>query len=195
MKKSQETRLNIMKNSAHLMYIKGYQSTSIDDILSSMQVTKGAFFYHFKNKEEMALALIKELMYPGMKMMMVEPLDNSKDPIKDINKLMKTILGDQVNFDVRYGCPMINLIEEMSPLSAGFNKALKMMTLTWVNAIADCLKRGQDNGQIKPDVNVIDAANYIVTAYAGARNMGKIFGTNSYQSFLKQFAIYMDTLK
>lgn len=195
MKKSEETRLSIMKNSAQLMYVKGYQSTSIDDILSSMQVTKGAFFYHFKNKEEMALAFIKELMYPGMKIMMVEPLNNSADPIEAINRLMKNILNDHVHFDVRYGCPMINLIEEMTPLSETFSQLLKMMTLTWVNAIADCLKRGQDNGQIRPDIEVIDAANYIVTAYAGVRNMGKMFGTKSYHSFLKQFVIYMDTLK
>lgn len=195
MKKSEETRLSIMRNSAQLMYVKGYQSTSIDDILSSMHVTKGAFFYHFKNKEEMALAFIKELMYPGMKMMMVEPLNNSTDPIAAINKQMKNILNDQVHFDVRYGCPMVNLIEEMTPLSETFNKVLKMMTLTWINAIADCLKRGQDNGKVRTDVVVMDVAYYIVTAYAGVRNMGKMFGTKSYRSFLHQFVIYMDTLK
>jgi TetR/AcrR family transcriptional repressor of nem operon len=89
MRKSEQTRLSIMKNSAQLIYIKGYQSTSIDDILSSMQVTKGAFFYHFKNKEEMALSFLKELMYPGMRKMMVEPLSTSVDPIKDIHRLIR----------------------------------------------------------------------------------------------------------
>jgi len=195
MRKSEQTRLSIMQTSAQLIYVKGYQSTSIDDILSSMQVTKGAFFYHFKNKEEMALAFIKEILYPGMRIMMVEPLINSKDPIKDISKLLKNVLQDKVHFDVRYGCPMINLIEEMVPLSEAFNNALKMMTVAWVNAISDCLKRGQANGQVRPDVKVLEVANYIVTGYAGARNMGKMFGTKSYQSFLKQFVSYMESLK
>lgn len=195
MKKSEETRLSIMKNSAQLMYVKGYQSTSIDDILSSMQVTKGAFFYHFKNKEEMALAFIKELMYPGMKMMMVEPLNRSTDPVNAINKQMRDLLNDKVNFDPRYGCPMINLIEEMAPLSETFNKTLQMMTFSWLNALADCLKRGQDAGHIRADLVVTDAASYIVSAYAGARNMGKMFGATSYQSFLRQFALYLDTLR
>ena len=195
MKKSEETRLNILKKSAQLMYVRGYQSTSIDDILSSMQVTKGAFFYHFKNKEEMALAFIRELMYPGMIAMMIEPLNKSTDPIKDINKLIKNILNDHIHFDVRYGCPMINLIEEMAPLSERFNKALKMITLTWTNAIGECLKRGQEDGKVRADLDVMDASNYIITAYAGARNMGKMFGTKSYSTFLKQFVIYMETLK
>ncbi|WP_158797960.1 TetR/AcrR family transcriptional regulator [Pedobacter sp. L105] len=195
MRKSEQTRLSIMQTSAQLIYVKGYQSTSIDDILSSMQVTKGAFFYHFKNKEEMALAFIKELMYPGMRMMMVEPLLNSKDPIKTISKQLKDILNNKVHFDMRYGCPMINLIEEMSPLSEAFSNSLKMMTLTWVNAISDCLKRGQANGQLRPDVNTLEVANYMVTGYAGARNMGKIFGIKSYQSFLKQFSFYMESLR
>jgi TetR/AcrR family transcriptional repressor of nem operon len=195
MRKSEQTRLSIMKNSAQLIYIKGYQSTSIDDILSSMQVTKGAFFYHFKNKEEMALSFLKELMYPGMRKMMVEPLSNSVDPIKDIHRLIKSLLQDKINFDVRYGCPMVNLIEEMTPLSETFNNTLKMIALTWVNALSDCLKRGQDQGCVRPNVNTEEVANYIVTAYAGARNMGKLFGTKSYDGFLKQFGIYLKSLK
>lgn len=177
------------------MYIKGYQSTSIDDILSSMQVTKGAFFYHFKNKEEMALAFMKELMYPGMKKMLLEPLNNSANPIRDIKLLLQNLLADQVHFDARYGCPMVNLVEEMAPLNEAFNQTLKMIVLTWVNAMADCLKRGQENGLVNQAVNTVEVANYVVTAYAGARNMGKMFGSDSYHTFLTQFEFYLDSLK
>jgi len=194
MKKSEETRLSILKNAAQHMYIKGYQATSIDDILSSMQVTKGAFFYHFKNKEEMALAILKELMHPMMKSMMVVPLNYSEDPVKDIVIMMKSLLGDRVNFDPRYGCPLVNLIEEMTPLSEPFSQALQMLTLAWIDAIADCLKRGQLRGKVRQELNTKDAATYIVGAYAGARNMGKMFGPASYQSFLTQFINYTETL-
>jgi len=32
---------------------KGYKGTSLDEIASSLEVTKGAFYYHIKNKEEL----------------------------------------------------------------------------------------------------------------------------------------------
>jgi TetR/AcrR family transcriptional repressor of nem operon len=194
MKKSAQTRLNILQKSFELIYAKGYQSTSIDDILSSMDVTKGAFFYHFKNKEEMGLALITDLMYPGMKRILIDPLNSASDPVSDIHTMMTEILKDTVHFDVKYGCPLVNLIEEMSPLNAAFYKQLKKMVTEWTGAVEGCLIRGKENRKISPEINTADAASYIVSGYAGARNMGKVFGRASYQTYLKQFKIYLNGL-
>jgi TetR/AcrR family transcriptional regulator, transcriptional repressor for nem operon len=51
MKKSAITRQMLLQNAFQLIYVKGYQSTSIDDIIATTHVTKGAFFHHFQNKE------------------------------------------------------------------------------------------------------------------------------------------------
>ncbi len=48
MKKAEVTRLNILQKAFELIYVNGYQTTSIDQIIATTQVTKGAFFYHFK---------------------------------------------------------------------------------------------------------------------------------------------------
>ncbi|RAJ08805.1 TetR family transcriptional regulator [Chitinophaga skermanii] len=52
MNKAAATRLNMLQKAFELIYVKGFQTTSIDDILATTQVTKGAFYYHFKNKDE-----------------------------------------------------------------------------------------------------------------------------------------------
>ncbi|MBB5637309.1 AcrR family transcriptional regulator [Pedobacter cryoconitis] len=194
MKKAEQTRFNILQKSFELIYIKGYQSTSIDDILSSMEVTKGAFFYHFKNKEDMGLALITDFLYPRMKDFLIDPLNSVSDPIKGIYQMTANLLKDTVHFDVKYGCPAVNLIEEMSPLNTAFHKQLKDMTMEWANAIEKCLTRGKENGKVNQTINPADAANYIVSGYAGARNMGKILGTAFYQTYLRQFKIYLHGL-
>jgi TetR/AcrR family transcriptional repressor of nem operon len=62
MKKAATTRLTILQKAFELIYVKGYQTTSIDDIIATTQVTKGAFYYHFKNKDEMGLAIINEIL-------------------------------------------------------------------------------------------------------------------------------------
>ena len=194
MKKSAQTRFSILQKSLELIYVKGYQSTSIDDILSSMEVTKGAFFYHFKNKEEMGLALIADLLYPRMKQNLIDPLNSAKDPVKGIYQMIANLLNDTVHFDVEYGCPAVNLIEEMSPLNTAFHKQLKEIVLEWAEAIEKCLIKGKENGKINPEINAADAANYIVSGYAGVRNMGKILGSASYETYLKQFKLYLQSL-
>jgi len=194
MKKAAQTRFSILEKSFELIYVKGYQSTSIDDILSSMEVTKGAFFYHFKNKEEMGLALIADLLYPQMKHFLMEPLNSSEDPVKSIYQMIANLLKDKVHFDVRYGCPAVNLIEEMSPLNTAFHKQLKDIVVEWTGAIEKCLLKGKENGKINLMIDPADAAGYIVSGYAGVRNMGKMLGTAVYDAYLKQFKLYLNSL-
>ena len=49
--KAAATRLNILQKAFGLVYQNGYRTTSVDDIIATTQVTKGAFFYHFKHKD------------------------------------------------------------------------------------------------------------------------------------------------
>lgn len=57
MSKAQAIRSDILRRAMKLIYRQGFQSTSIDDILATTHVTKEAFYYHFKNKEEMGIRL------------------------------------------------------------------------------------------------------------------------------------------
>ncbi|OYX16452.1 MAG: hypothetical protein B7Z16_11460, partial [Algoriphagus sp. 32-45-6] len=56
------TRDKILEESKALILQNGYAGTSIDQILEKTALTKGAFFYHFKTKNELAKALIEEFI-------------------------------------------------------------------------------------------------------------------------------------
>ena len=92
MKKAEATRLTILQKAFELIYVKGYQTTSIDDILATTQVTKGAFYYHFKNKDEMGIAIIDELIKPTLTDSFMEPLQKDENPLTAIYNLMHHLL-------------------------------------------------------------------------------------------------------
>ena len=117
MGKSDITRLHILRHAFQLVYKQGYQATSIDEIIATTRVTKGAFFYHFKNKDAMGLAMVREVMYPGMQQALILPLSGSTDPVTDIYLMMKNLLFNNPFFEVKFGCPAINLIEEMATIN------------------------------------------------------------------------------
>lgn len=48
----EETREQILDVSARLFIEKGYEKTSIQDIINELQMSKGAVYHHFKSKEE-----------------------------------------------------------------------------------------------------------------------------------------------
>ncbi|WP_295773339.1 TetR/AcrR family transcriptional regulator [uncultured Mucilaginibacter sp.] len=193
MSKAAVTRLNILKKAFELIYRNGFQATSIDDIIATTQVTKGAFFYHFKNKEEMGLAMISEVMHPGMQEAMIKPLLVAEDPATEIYAMMKGLLQSPM-FDVRYGCPAINLIEEMSPLNVQFNKALHKLFGEWTKAIEHVIEQGIKAGTFNKNTDAQQVAYFIISGYGGIRNMGKLLGTEAYQVYLKELKNYLNSL-
>jgi TetR/AcrR family transcriptional repressor of nem operon len=58
--KSENTRERILEAAETLIMAQGFAGTSIDDILKSAGLTKGAFFHHFKGKGELARVLVEK---------------------------------------------------------------------------------------------------------------------------------------
>ncbi len=55
--KKDATRQQILSAATQLFPAKGFENTSIDDIVERANVVKGTFYYHFKSKDELLLAL------------------------------------------------------------------------------------------------------------------------------------------
>lgn len=54
-----ETRQKIMDVAQEAILNKGFDATSIDEIVANAEITKSGFFYHFKDKNALAHALIE----------------------------------------------------------------------------------------------------------------------------------------
>ena len=59
MAKGEETRTRILDIAQDSVLHKGFDATSIDEIVTAAEITKGGFFYHFPDKNALALALIE----------------------------------------------------------------------------------------------------------------------------------------
>ena len=196
MKKAEATRLMILQKAFELIYVKGYQTTSIDDIIATTKVTKGAFYYHFKTKDEMGLAIINEILKPTLTNSFIEPLQTEESPLEAIYNLMDNLLMKNEFLKVEYGCPASNFTQEMTPWNSEFNKALNELTQEWTKAITTTIERGKKNGTIRKDVNAKQVTIFVMSGYWGIRNLGKLENSKKvYVSYLKQLKIYLDSLK
>lgn len=196
MKKAEVTRLYILQKAFELIYEKGYQTTSIDDILATTNLTKGAFYYHFKNKDEMGMAIINDLLKPALAGSYIAKLQNDKNSIETIYDLIHHLLMDNDFLKVEYGCPVANFTQEMTPWNAEFSKALNEISQQWIATIMLLVEKGKKNGQINNDVIARQVAMFVMSGYWGIRNFGKLENNKDvYLLYLNELKIYLSTLK
>lgn len=58
--RSEETRTKIIEAAIKLFSNRGYNAASVDDICAEAGISKGAFYHHFKSKQELFLALLDD---------------------------------------------------------------------------------------------------------------------------------------
>jgi len=58
-RKGSETRGRLLDAAESAVLEKGFAATSIDELISAVGITKSGFFYHFKDKGELAKALLE----------------------------------------------------------------------------------------------------------------------------------------
>lgn len=196
MKKAEATRLTILQKAFELIYVKGYQTTSIDDIVATTQVTKGAFYYHFKNKDEMGMGIIKELMKPSLTSSFSESLQKEENPLDAIYDLMHYLLIENDFLKVEYGCPAANLTQEMTPWNKDFSNALNEITQHLIKIMTAAVEMGKETGLIRKEVNAKQVTMFVMSGYWGIRNFGKLENSKkAYLLYLKELKNYLNSLK
>ena len=66
MQTSLDTRTRLLEATYSLMIRKGYPSTSVDEICTAAEVSKGSFYHFFKSKQDLAIALLEHHMDGAM---------------------------------------------------------------------------------------------------------------------------------
>lgn len=196
MKKSEATRLNILQKAFELIYVKGYQATSIDEIIATTQVTKGAFFYHFKNKDSMGVAIINDLLKPELTSSFIQPLTSNTDPLDAIYNLMHHLLIENKFLKPEYGCPAANFTAEMSAWNKDFNTALNELSKQWQRTMTNSIEKGKKEGLVREDVNAKQVTTFVLSGYWGIRNLGKLGNSKAvYSTYLKELKNYLSGLR
>jgi len=110
------------------IYRSGFQSASLDTILTVAGVTKGALYYHFDSKEALGHAVVDEVIAPESAASGCA-LYRAARTLSTLDRRCSTYTRSAA--DVRGGCQLNNLAQEMSPLDAGFRKRLAIIFDAW----------------------------------------------------------------
>ena len=169
----ERTRERLLQAAFREVYRYGFQSAGIDTILAATNVTKGALYYHFESKEALGYAIIEEIISEITRDRWVLPLQRSKDknPVDALIGIVQAIPARPR--DVRSGCPLVNLAQEMSQLDERFRKRLEMIFHAWQEEIAMALRRGQSQGLVRRDLVPEETASFLIAMVEGYEVLAK----------------------
>jgi TetR/AcrR family transcriptional repressor of nem operon len=167
------TRQRLLQAAFREVYRYGFQSAGIDAILAATNVTKGALYYHFESKEALGHAIIEEIIAEITKDRWLRPLQQSKDknPIDALIGIVQAIPARPR--DVKRGCPLVNLTQEMSQLDEQFRKRLERIFQAWQEGIATALRKGQSTGTVRRDLVPEETASFLIAMVEGYEVLAK----------------------
>ena len=78
---SKDTRTKLLDAAMHVMRLKGYAATTVDDVCAAAGVTKGSFFHHFASKEELGVAAAEHFASMASGVFAQAPFRTPSDPV------------------------------------------------------------------------------------------------------------------
>jgi TetR/AcrR family transcriptional repressor of nem operon len=177
-----------MEAATRLFARKGYYATSIADLSASVEVTKGALYHHFENKEAIFFAVIEKIRTMWTKIVARDVL-KSRDALERLSRLVDNharLIVENESF-----CLVVNaLMMEMDGVNPAFLSALYQIYIELAGFIEQIIRKGQDSHQIRSD---IDPRLMALTTVGMLRGIG--CSRPIFQRMDVDFQALMETLK
>lgn len=168
-----ETRSRLLQAAFAEIYRHGFQAAGLVSILQDTGLTKGALYHYFPSKHALGLAVIDEVIQERLAGNVFRPLEESEDPFGTLLALLEQRAQGVDDETVQWGCPLNNLVQEMSPVDADFREHLSALLVRWQGVLQVALAKAQAQRRIRADVDCEAASLFVLAAWEGCWGIAK----------------------
>lgn len=159
------TRQRIVESALYLFWLQGYAATGIAEILDRAKANAGSFYYFFKSKEAVLLAVL-ELYIQSLNPVVVQPVfDQLQDPVDRIFGILGFYRQNLIATGCTYGCPIGRLALEISEEQFKVHKLLADNFDGWTAAVETCLQEAKD--RLPRDTDFKTLSQFVLTVMEG----------------------------
>jgi TetR/AcrR family transcriptional repressor of nem operon len=164
----EKTKAALLEAGKRVFLEKGYNHSGIEAILQEAGVPKGSFYYYFDSKEDFGVEVLNRFAECYNETIDRSLSDVSLSPLDRLRRHFEGICERLESQQCRNGCLVGNLSQEMADQSERFRARLEEIFEGWVDRYADCLRQAQASGEISPDLDVHDVAEFWLNSWQGA---------------------------
>jgi TetR/AcrR family transcriptional repressor of nem operon len=174
------TRAQIMDVAQQLILSQGFAATSVDAVIARTGLTKGAFFHHFRSKNELAQALMERFAEQDAAFLdrIVERAERlARDPLQQVllvvGLLEETLTDEAEEFP---GCLYASYAYEAGLFDERTHGVIREALLRWRARLADLLRRAALQRPPRVPLDPGEAADMLNVVVEGAYVMSRALG-------------------
>lgn len=178
MKRGAEKREKILEIARAAVLAKGFNATSIDEIIAEAGITKSGFFYHFRDKNELARALVHRF-----REQVEEALDNTfgraeeltDDPLQAFLIGLK-LFAELVAEDHRdgSGCIIASICYQERLFDREVMASIRNFAGSWSQRFEGYLAEVGKHYELAPGVDLEDLSDMLACVIDGAIVMARV---------------------
>jgi len=161
------TRASILQSAAQVFDDRGYAGSSLDTVAELAGVTKGALYFHFSSKEDLASAVIAE--QHRISRNYAEAAMTSSRSTLEAMMLMCRGLAVQLIDE-----PLVSAGIRLTTDSSSRHLGIQVPYADWIATFENLLTVAQAEGAISSNVSPAVVARFIIPAYTGVQMVSDV---------------------
>ncbi|WP_250285615.1 MULTISPECIES: TetR family transcriptional regulator [unclassified Frankia] len=165
--KGEATRAFLLRTAGRVFAERGYAVATMADLIEASGMTKGAFYFYFRSKSDLALAVLA-----GQKTHLLEQVGTrlasrprAVDQLRDlVPAMLDLIVTEPATWTVT------RLARELAAEPDLADRVGRPMA-EWVEAVADIVRRGQSEGDLRTGLDPDAVAAVLVAAFDGLKSL------------------------
>lgn len=194
--KGAATRAFLLQVAAEVFAERGYADATMAELIARSGLTKGAFYFHFSSKEQLALAVIdeKQRQWFDAVRAAVSAQTRAVDQFRAVAvALVRLHRDDPSAFSVSRLTRDLARVLDSTDLVRDHTRA-------WVGLVAGLITEAQADGDLPGTVNANDLAAVLVAATDGLKDLGGLIdapsrASRAFERRMKTLVALVDALR
>lgn len=161
----------VLENAMQLFWSKGYEATSLQDLLSATGLSKSSLYESFGNKQSLFEAAFTRY-FDSRARLMKERLEQTPSPLDFIHECLLSVLDD-VGCDTPRGCMLVNVANEFSTGDPAVKRLVEQASRRFRGVFEQAFARAQALAEIPATRSPAELALYMHCAMSGLRTQAK----------------------
>lgn len=187
------TRQRLIETARELFWRKGYNSTSVADILQEAGANSGSLYHYFPTKQDLLVAVL-DWYADNLRPEIVEPaFRREADPIARIFAILEGYRQALLATELTFGCPIGSLALELHEPDPSVRERLALNFAGWCEAVRECLEAAGD--RLPAEVDRTELSRLVLTVMEGGVMQARTHRSiDPYDASVHQLRMYFDHL-